>query len=130
MKVSNILETAIYAEDLEAAEAFYTGVLGLEVRSRLAGRHVFFYSGAGMFLVFNPNQTEKEQDAHGCRGRGHVAWSAREEELDAWLKWLTEKGVKVNDFYWPNGGRSLYFSDPAGNSLELTHPSIWGLPAK
>ena len=50
-----------------------------------------------------------------------------DEELDAWLKWLQEKGVEVNDFYWPSGSRSLYFSDPAGNSLELTSPSTWGL---
>jgi catechol 2,3-dioxygenase-like lactoylglutathione lyase family enzyme len=28
---------------------------------------------------------------------------------------------------WPNGGRSLYFRDPAGNSLEIASPSIWGL---
>jgi len=127
MKVTNVLETALYAEDLETAEAFYTDVLGLKVHSRLPGRHVFFYSGIGMFLVFNPNQTEKEKDPHGCRGRGHVAWSVSLGELDAWLKWLKEKGVEVNDFYWPSGSRSLYFSDPAGNSLELTSPQTWGL---
>jgi len=127
MKAGNILETALYAEDLEAAEAFYTRVPGLEVHSRLAGRHVFFRSGTGMFLVFNPNQTEKEESAHGTRGRGHVAWAASQEELDDWLQWLEKQGVKVKDFYWPKGGRSLYFSDPAGNSLELTSPSLWNI---
>jgi hypothetical protein len=29
---------------------------------------------------------------------------------------------------WPRGGRSFYFRDPAGNSLELATPRIWGLP--
>ena len=29
---------------------------------------------------------------------------------------------------WPRGGRSFYFRDPAGNSLELATPKIWGLP--
>jgi catechol 2,3-dioxygenase-like lactoylglutathione lyase family enzyme len=28
----------------------------------------------------------------------------------------------------PRGGRSFYFRDPAGNSLELATPRIWGLP--
>jgi predicted enzyme related to lactoylglutathione lyase len=28
---------------------------------------------------------------------------------------------------WPGGGRSLYFRDPAGNSLELATPRIWGI---
>ena len=125
MKVDRVLETALYAEDLAAAEAFYTRVLGLEVYSHLVGRHVFFRCGAGMFLVFNPNQTEKEKDAHGCRGRGHVAWAVSESDLDEWLRWLEDKGVTVNDFRWPQGGRSLYFSDPAGNSLEITTPQLW-----
>jgi len=127
MKVGNVLETALYAVDLEAAEAFYTRVLGLEVHSRLAGRHVFFRSGTGMFLVFNPDQTEKEVDPHGCRGRGHVAWAVSEPELDPWKQWLEGHDVAVNDFRWPKGGRSLYFHDPAGNSLELTSPSLWNI---
>ena len=28
---------------------------------------------------------------------------------------------------WPQGGRSLYFRDPAGNSLEVASPRIWGI---
>jgi catechol 2,3-dioxygenase-like lactoylglutathione lyase family enzyme len=127
MKVSRILETSLYAEDLEAAEAFYTRVLGLEVHSRFPGRHVFFHSGSGMFLVFNPNQTEREDSPHGCRGRGHVAWAVSREELDGWRQWLEKEGLTLNDFFWPGGGRSLYFSDPAGNSLELTTPELWSI---
>lgn len=26
-----------------------------------------------------------------------------------------------------HGGRSLYFSDPAGNSVELTTPQLWNI---
>jgi catechol 2,3-dioxygenase-like lactoylglutathione lyase family enzyme len=126
MKADRILETALYAEDLEVAEAFYTRVMGLEVYARLEGRHVFFRCGAAMFLVFNPNRTEKEKDSpHGCRGRGHVAWAASAEELDDWRRWLEKEGLEVKEMIWPKGGRSLYFSDPAGNSLELTTPETW-----
>ena len=28
---------------------------------------------------------------------------------------------------WPQGGRSIYFRDPAGNSLEFAEARIWGL---
>jgi catechol 2,3-dioxygenase-like lactoylglutathione lyase family enzyme len=122
MKAGRILETA-----LDAAEAFYTRVLGLKVKSRVVGRHVFFYSGDNMFLVFNPSTTEKESDPHGARGRGHVAWACDESELDPWKQWLIEHGVAVRVYHWPQGGRSLYFSDPAGNSLEITTPQLWGL---
>ena len=30
------------------------------------------------------------------------------------------------DFRWPNGARSLYFRDPAGNSVEIVDPGLWG----
>ncbi len=126
MQVYRVLESCLYAQDLEAAEAFYTRVLGMEVYARVPGRHVFFRCGSGMFLVFNPDTTEKEHDGHGCRGIGHVAWAVQESELDDWREWLKAAGVPIrSDFSWPNGGHSLYFSDPAGNSLELATPSVW-----
>jgi catechol 2,3-dioxygenase-like lactoylglutathione lyase family enzyme len=31
------------------------------------------------------------------------------------------------DFHWPAGGRSIYFRDPSGNSLEFAEPKIWNL---
>ena len=31
------------------------------------------------------------------------------------------------DVTWPNGGRSIYFRDAAGNCLELASPLIWGM---
>ncbi len=27
---------------------------------------------------------------------------------------------------WDQGGTSLYFRDPAGNSIELAPPTLWG----
>ena len=58
LKVASVLETCIYAEDLEAAEAFYRSVLGLEAFQKAPGRHVFFYCGPhAVFLVFNPEAT-------------------------------------------------------------------------
>lgn len=130
MKVSRVLETSLYAQDLEAAEIFYTKVLGLEVHSRVTGRHVFFRCGSSMFLVFNPAQTELKDPtkipSHGCRGVGHVAWAISEKDLDAWRQWLKAAGVVIEEeISWPGGGQSIYFKDPAGNSLELVTPSTW-----
>ena len=43
-------------------------------------------------------------------------------------RWLAKHGVSIEKTIdWPDGGRSLYFRDPAGNSLELATPQIWGL---
>ena len=58
-RLAAILETALYAPDLDAAEAFYGGVLGLERATRAGNRHVFFRLGNAMLLIFNPAETER-----------------------------------------------------------------------
>lgn len=134
MRVRGVLETCLYAEDLEAAEGFYAGVLGLEAFQRAPGRHVFFRcGGSAVFLVFNPKKTREPDpklgvSPHGATGEGHVAFAVREEELDAWRGRLAASGVAIEqEIGWPGGGRSLYFRDPAGNSVELASPRIWRL---
>ena len=128
MKVDRVLETSLYAQNLDAAELFYTRVLGLEVYSRVEDRHVFFRCGSAMLLVFNPDKTEQEEHWHGCRGRGHVAWAIPSQDLDAWRQWLRAAGVPIySEVSWPQGGDSLYFRDPAGNSLELATLPTWGM---
>jgi catechol 2,3-dioxygenase-like lactoylglutathione lyase family enzyme len=131
MRVREVLETSLYAEDLEAAERFYGVVLGLEAIVKVPGRHVFFRCGARVFLVFNAERTLEGGmlPPHGARGPGHVAFAIPEAELDGWRAHLEGHGVDIEtDFTWPDGGRSLYFRDPAGNSLELGTPAIWRIP--
>jgi catechol 2,3-dioxygenase-like lactoylglutathione lyase family enzyme len=137
VSVRGVLETCLYAEDLDAAERFYADVIGLEPFARVERRHVFFRCGAGVFLVFNPETTAHTPGAvggvgvpaHGARGAGHVAFAVPEAELDAWRARLTVRGVPVEaEIHWPRGGRSLYVRDPAGNSVELATPAIWNLP--
>jgi catechol 2,3-dioxygenase-like lactoylglutathione lyase family enzyme len=131
LRAGAVLETCVYAADLDAAERFYTTALGLERIARVEGRHVFFRCGQGVFLVFNPGQTSEpagEIPAHGARGPGHVAFAVRDAELDGWRARLEGMGVEVEaEVTWPGGGRSLYFRDPAGNSVELGTPRIWSL---
>ncbi len=57
--LEGMLETALYAKDLDKAEAFYEGVLGLAKITRAANRHVFFRCGQGVLLIFNPDETVK-----------------------------------------------------------------------
>jgi catechol 2,3-dioxygenase-like lactoylglutathione lyase family enzyme len=128
--ITGILETALYAGDLGAAEDFYERVLGLELESRAPGRHAFFRCGEAMLLVFDPATTSRSAGpvpAHGATGPGHVAFAV--DDIDEWPERLRRAGVAVEaDFEWPGGGRSVYFRDPAGNSVELTTPRIWADP--
>lgn len=132
--VTGTLESALYADDLEAAARFWTGVIGLPEIARVAGRHVFFRCGAQVLLVFRAEATRHPPapDArlpvppHGSNGPGHFCMSADPGTFDAWRRHLEAAGIAVEaDFIWPQGGRSLYFRDPAGNSIEIADPAIW-----
>lgn len=136
MRPSAVLETALYADDLDKAEDFYAKVLGLEISSKVAGRHVFFMCVGSVLLIFNAKATSIAPSegsrlpipTHGATGPGHVCFRASSEEMDRWIERLMGFGVAIEaDFIWPEGGRSIYFRDPAGNSLEFAEPKIWGL---
>jgi catechol 2,3-dioxygenase-like lactoylglutathione lyase family enzyme len=129
--IDRILETILYVDDLDAAERFYGGVLGLALDSRKDGIFVFFKCGDGMLLLFDPKATRQSRGVppHGADGAGHACFAVAEAELDGWRARLSAAGVEIEqEATWPRGGRSFYFRDPAGNSLELATPRIWGLP--
>ncbi len=131
--INHLVETGIYVDDLDAAERFYADVLGLAVQAREAGRHVFLRVGGGsMLLLFRPAETSRGDrlPAHGAQGPGHFALGIAAEDLDSWRRRLAEHGVSIeHEETWPRGGHSLYFRDPAGNSVELITPGVWGLPS-
>ena len=52
--------------------------------------------------------------------------AARQEELEPMVALLRLLFAIEADFRWPNGARSIYVRDPAGNSIELADPAIWG----
>src|SRR6056297_15446 len=127
------LESALYAEDLPTARAFYGGVLGLEEVVHVEGRHVFYRVGEAILLIFNPNATAKGSSdgklpvpAHGAHGPGHLCFAASREAMDDWRARLTAAGHPIEAaFDWPNGAHSIYFRDPAGNSLEFAEARLW-----
>jgi catechol 2,3-dioxygenase-like lactoylglutathione lyase family enzyme len=133
LKIKAVVETAIYVDDLQAAETFYGTVPGLRVMGKEPGRHVFFQAGEdSVLLAFRAEAMLKgdQLPPHGATGPGHFALGIEAESLDAWRKLLQGHGVSIEKkVEWPRGGKFLYFRDPAGNSVELVTPGVWGLPS-
>ena len=128
-----ILEASLYVDDLDAAEDFYGRILGLERIQRVANRHVFFRCGPSVLLLFNAEETVKPPGnprlpvpPHGARGPGHVCFAQTREELLLMRARLKKGGVAIEaEFDWPSGARSVYFRDPAGNSVEIAESHLW-----
>jgi catechol-2,3-dioxygenase len=136
MKPLRVLESCLYATDLNSVERFYREVIGLELHAREDGGHIFFRCGDGMLLIFNPQHTSTVTTTvsgaplplHGTHGAGHLAFAVTEASLAAWRSHLARSGVAIeSEVHWPQGGISLYFRDPGGNSIELTSPRIWNI---
>jgi catechol 2,3-dioxygenase-like lactoylglutathione lyase family enzyme len=133
--IEGILETALYAGDLDAAADFYGRVLGLELITRVEGRHLFFRCGPGVLLIFHAEATRLPAPegalpvpSHGADGPGHVCFRVAGDQIHPLRNQLESEGVAIEaDFRWPNGARSLYFRDPAGNSLECAEAKLWNL---
>jgi catechol 2,3-dioxygenase-like lactoylglutathione lyase family enzyme len=127
-----ILETAIYADDIEAATAFYREVFGLEVVTHIEGKLVFFRCGAGMLLVFNPDASASPHQKnpippHGARGPGHFCFRVETAaEVQGWREKFEALGIEVELVHtWENGALSVYIRDPAGNSVEVAEAALW-----
>src|SRR5713101_6798850 len=106
LQVRRILETSLYAQDLDQAELFYTKVLGLHLFAKETGRHVFFKCGNQMVLIFNPAKTIQETEVapHGARGPGHVAFAVPMAELSQWAARLRAANVEIEkEVTWPKG---------------------------
>lgn len=128
--VTRIYETILYARDLDAAAAFYGGVLGLPALPRRSDRGVVFrMSAESVLIVFDPAKTaapHPEVPSHGAEVEGHIAFSV--PELESWRARLAAHGVPIErEVEWPLGGRSVYVRDPARNSVEFVQGRVWDL---
>lgn len=132
-KITRILETALYVDDLPRATAFYHDVLGLDVMSA-SPRMASIDAGHGsVLLLFKRGATTEGLTfatgwipPHDGAGPAHFAFAIEAADLEAWSMRLDEHGVAIESrVEWSAGGVSLYFRDPEGHSVELATPGVW-----
>ena len=119
--------------DLEAAEAFYVGVLGAKVVLRVTEK-MLENLGRGAEATKAKHITVQLGDSpridlfpqgHGWpkadQDHPHIAWNVAPEDLLALQKLLEENGCVTDGprRLGPPGQASVYFYDPFGNHLEL-----------
>jgi catechol 2,3-dioxygenase-like lactoylglutathione lyase family enzyme len=127
--VRGLLEFAVYGPDLHALERFYCDVFGLKLIRRAGDRLTALRCGHSTLLLFDPSVSRMTGPVpeHGAQGPGHFAFVIEDGERDAWRKHLRRHGVAIErEVEWDEGGASIYVRDPAGNSVELAPPAIWG----
>jgi len=131
--ISHILETALYVDDLGRATAFYRDVIGLRVMSE-GPRLVSLDAGRNTVLLLFQRGATREGfrfpsgwiPPHDGSGPAHFALAIEAHEFEAWERHLEAHGVTIESRVpWTLGGRSLYFRDPDGHSVELATPGVW-----
>ena len=129
-RVKGLGEVSIRVKDLDTMHRFYEEVVGLEVLRRDES-FVFFkiadgYAGhsqnLALFEVANRSFLENKSPELNPEGTTlhHIALNIALEDYESEVQRLEGLGLKVQatEHAWLHV-RSLYFSDPEGNSLEL-----------
>lgn len=110
----------IAVSDLDKAESFYGGTLGLEAQ-RDGGGGVFYKSGSSGVFIYPSSSA-------GTNKATYAAWSV--DNVEEVVKALKDKGVKFEQYDDLPGTRegdihimgpikSAWFSDPDGNILNI-----------
>jgi catechol 2,3-dioxygenase-like lactoylglutathione lyase family enzyme len=126
--VQGVHETVLYADDVPSLAAFYGDVVGLTAIDPPDEHSAAFRLDDGnVLLVFDPGRSSQPGrfvPPHGATGDGHVAFKV--DALDGCADRLRAYQVEIErEITWPRGGRSVYFRDPAGNSVEFVEGDIW-----
>lgn len=132
-KLSGVIETALYVDDLDRACAFYEKVLGLQALTSDSRFVAFDVGGCSVLLLFRRGSAPETIKLpggtippHDGNGPIHMAFAISAEELPGWETSLGEHDVAIEGRTdWPRGGKSIYFRDPDNHLLELATPGIW-----
>ena len=114
-KLSGVIETALYVDDLDRARAFYERVLGLEPLTADSRFLAYDVGGRSVLLLFLRGSTPEPLQLpggtippHDGSGPIHMAFAIAAAELPAWEKSLREHDVAIEGrTVWPRGGKSI-----------------------
>lgn len=121
MQIESLGHVVIKVRDIERAEAFYNGVLGLPICARSErGPMTFFSLGNHHDFAVLGLGDEAEAAPRKAAGLAHVAFKIGNslDELREAKRHLDDAGVECAPVDH-EVTQSLYFADPDGNQVEL-----------
>jgi catechol 2,3-dioxygenase-like lactoylglutathione lyase family enzyme len=111
-------------DDVDAAVAFYTDVLGFTVLSRPAPPFADVVRGHLRLMLSGPQTSGARATPEELAGPGRNRIHLAVPDLDAELVRLREAGVEpLGDVVAGPGGRQVLVLDPAGNPVEVFEPA-------
>ncbi len=116
--VTGVNELVLEVVDLEAAEHFYAGVLGLPVVERWEHRDAFWVMAGDRTRI---GLWRPQVGVAGGRGGVHVHYALHvpEDEFDAAVARLREHGYEPETYDGHDESRAAYVTDPDGHVVEL-----------
>jgi catechol 2,3-dioxygenase-like lactoylglutathione lyase family enzyme len=133
VRIRRVLETALYCDDLQRTAGFYQRLLST-APMLVSERLVAFDAGAAtVLLLFQKGESVKPVQAsgglvpaHDGSGPVHFALAVDSADVSEWEAHLSGLGIPIESrVTWEGGGRSIYFRDPDGRSVELATPGTW-----
>ena len=116
--VTGVSELVLEVVDLDAAEEFYSGVLGLPVVERWPDREAIWVMAGDRTRI---GLWRPQVGLAGGRGGVHVHFAMHigEDRYDSAVAVLRERGAHVEEIAFDGAGRAAYVTDPDGNVVEL-----------
>jgi glyoxylase I family protein len=116
---------AVVVSDLDAAEAFYAGVLGLPAQRRQADdegrpRSVWVGLGGGAFLALERATAGRRRRDEGAPGWHCVALAIGAGDREVWRARLATAGRPIER----ETAYTIYVRDPDGNLVALSHHPV------
>ena len=116
--VTGVSELVLEVVDVEAAEAFYAGVLGLPVVERWPDRDAIWVMAGDRTRI---GLWKPQVGLAGGQGGLHVhfAMHIAEDDYDEAVSLLRSRDAEVKEIAFDGAGRAAYVTDPDGNVVEL-----------
>jgi len=118
VQVTGVSELVLQVVDLDAAEDFYAGVLGLPLVERWPDRDAIWVMAGKRTRI---GLWRPQVGLAGGRGGVHVhfAMHIAEADYESAVELLRSRGEEVEEIAFDGAGRAAYVTDPDGNVVEL-----------